>query len=124
MMTQTVWAAETFANGHFSTIEGGLSRDAALAAATKLALAGERAQIAEYTTAEGTSAISRQAMAYQVQVRTADGEWVQAGPDAIGTLGEAEAEREHQVETGADVDGRDVHGDIAHNGVRIVVVEA
>jgi hypothetical protein len=61
-MTQvaTVWAVETFANGHWSVVEGGLVRSVAEAEARKLASKGERVSIAEYSPDEGSSALGRE----------------------------------------------------------------
>jgi hypothetical protein len=59
-------------------------------------------------------------VSYQVQVMTASGEWVQAGPTSIATREEAERERARRIEEGADVDGRGVDGRPEHNGSRIV----
>jgi hypothetical protein len=54
----TVWAAETFAHGHWHTARGGLDKADAIDLAETLARLGERARIAEYSDEEGTSAIN------------------------------------------------------------------
>lgn len=53
------WAVEVWSAGHWTTVDGGLPRAVALSEARKLAARGERVSIAEYTQAEGSSAIGR-----------------------------------------------------------------
>lgn len=55
----TVWAAEKF-TGSWKVVRGGLTREEAIDLATELAQGGEEMSIAEYTTDEGSSAISRE----------------------------------------------------------------
>ena len=68
----------------------------------------------------GLSRAEETNMAFQVQIMTSDGEWVQAGPASIATREEAEREREYQVEMGADVDRLDVDRLPMHNGSRLI----
>ena len=57
------WAVEFFQDGHWRTVQGGLSKSEAMRQAKTYARSGdERVSIAEYSPAEGSSAISRQAV--------------------------------------------------------------
>jgi len=62
MAKRTVWAVELF-DSHWRTLIGGLTKSKALSEAKKLAKRETHAiSIAEYTQAEGSSAISRLAV--------------------------------------------------------------
>jgi hypothetical protein len=60
--TTTVWAVEVFVDGHWSVIEGGLSKPAAESCADVIlrARGGERLSIAEYVDEESGALVSRE----------------------------------------------------------------